>query len=140
MKLELVDFGALANDKWPKRAHDYDAGADVYIMKDIVIWPGTTENIPLGFGFKALPPLTMAVIKPRSSLARAGLLCHETPIDSDYTGETHAQITNTTAEAYQFKAGDRLGQLVIQPVILAEFVAAGKVNRRSANGLGSTGR
>ena len=82
----------------------------------------------------------MAVIKPRSSLAREGYIIHETPIDADYSGQCHAQITNTRSKTYYVKAGERIGQLVIQPVIIADFVKEGDLTLRGNNGLGSTGK
>ena len=45
MKVKIIDFGG----KIPTRSHYNDAGADVYSLKDYVLWPGQNITVPLGF-------------------------------------------------------------------------------------------
>lgn len=134
MKVKIFDFGG----RIPTRIHYNDAGADVYSLKDYTLQPGQTVAAPLGFGL-ALPDGWAGFIFPRTSLSAVGVTCDLTPIDSGYTGEVHAFLRNAGAEAYQVKAGDRIGQLVILPVLLAEFTTYPGAERGSG-AFGSTGR
>lgn len=134
MKLRLIDFGGQA----PKRAHYNDAGLDVYLKKDIVIKPGDSVAIPLGFGVE-IPDGFTGFICPRSSIALEGLSFQLSPIDSGYRGEVHALVQNISKKTLIFRENTRIGQLVIVPIILAEL----KDNlgeERNAGRFGSTGR
>ena len=135
MKIKTIKFD---NYKCPKRAHYNDAGADVYSTKTISIEPHQTVKIPLGFGL-ALPDGFMACVFPRTSLTSKGIICHIPPVDSGYTGEIHAIITNTTDSVYIVNKEDRIGQIVVVPIILAEFTEE-LGNERGDKGFGSTGK
>lgn len=135
MKVQVIKFD---NYKCPLRAHYNDAGADVYSTKTIRIEPHTTVKIPLGFGLK-LPDGFMGCIYPRSGLTSKGIISHIPPVDSGYTGEIHGIITNTTNNIYIINKDDRIGQLVITPVILTEFVEE-LGNERGNQGFGSSGK
>lgn len=134
MKIKVIDFGY---EKLPVRAHGNDGGADVHSMKKCVIYPHTTEKIPLGLGL-CLPDGYAAYVFPRSGLSAKGIVCELPPIDSGYRGEIHAIVSNLTDEPFQVNIGDRIGQIVISPVVIAEFVTE-TGEERGANGFGSTG-
>ena len=135
MKIKLIDFGA---ENLPKRAHYNDAGADVYATRDMQISPGQTRKMPLGFGIQ-LPDGFMAVIHSRSSMASAGITAQNAPIDSGYRGELHAILTNNdNTNTYKIKKGDRVAQIVVMPIILAEFEKE-LGDERGEGGFGSTG-
>ena len=89
MKIQLIDFGGRS----PERAHANDAGADVFSPKNAVIRPGDICKLPLGFGLK-IPDGYAGYIFPRSGLSSQGIVCELPPIDSGYTGEVHAIISN----------------------------------------------
>lgn len=135
MKMKIIDFGL---DQIPKRAFYNDAGLDVRSMKEILLGPGQTEKIPLGFGID-LPDGLMGVIHPRSSMAAKGLMSHNAPIDSGYKGEIHAIVTNVSNDAIKISKGDRIAQLVISPIILADFVESFG-EERGEGSFGSTGK
>lgn len=135
MKIKIIDFN---NEYAPKRAHDNDAGADVYSPVNMRIAPGTSEAIPLGFGLE-IPDGYAGFIFPRSGLASKGISCELPPVDSGYRGQIHAIMTNHTTDVYYVKKGDRVGQLVILPIVIADFVKAVK-NDRGTGAFGSTGR
>lgn len=136
MKIKLIDFGA---ENLPKRGHYNDAGADVYATKDMQISPGQTRKMPLGFGIQ-LPDGYMAVIHSRSSMAVAGITAQNAPIDSGYRGELHAILTNDdNTNTYKIKKGDRVAQIVVMPIILAEFEKE-LGEERGEGGFGSTGK
>lgn len=136
MKIRLIDFG-VAEDHRPFRPHDNDAGADVYMPYDCTVKPGEIAKIPLGFGIE-VPDGYAAFVFPRSSMAVKGLVCELPPIDSGYRGEIHAIISNVSNKAQTICKDVRIGQLVITPVVIADFVLD-YGNRRGMGGFGSTG-
>ena len=145
MKIKLIQF----NDKLirPYRAHYNDAGVDCYALEDFDLLPMTssyatydnaTKIVPLGFGLE-LPDGYMATIRPRSSMNKRGILTQLGTIDSGYRGEISCGLCNLTNEIIKIKSGERICQLVVEPVVLAEFVDDVK-NDRGDGGFGSTGR
>lgn len=137
MKVCMLNYGALP-EYMPKRSHNNDAGADVYSMYSFAVPPHRTVKIPLGFGVE-LPAGFAGYIFPRSSLSAKGIVCELPPIDAGYTGEVHAVITNNSSSSYTINKGDRIGQLVITPVVIADFITE-KGEERQAGAFGSTGR
>ena len=135
MKIEIIKFKNFYAA--PNRAHYNDAGADVYLPEKVHIPKGTTRAVPLGFGVK-IPDGFMGAIYPRSSLAKKRLVCELPPIDSGYRGEVHAIITNMSNEAMSLDAGTRIGQLVVHPVVLADYVDT-LGSERDTGAFGSTG-
>ena len=134
MKIQLIDFGGRS----PKRAHANDAGADVFSPINEVIHPGEIRKIPLGFGLR-IPDGYAGYIFPRSGLSSQGIVCELPPIDSGYTGEVHAIISNVSNEKYDIKAGDKIGQLVIMPVLIPDFTFD-EWKERGTGAFSSTGR
>lgn len=135
MKIKLIDFGY---EHAPKRAHENDAGADVYSTVSTILLPGTTTKIPLGFGLE-LPDGYAAYVFPRSGLSAHGIVCELPPIDSGYRGEIHAIVSNVGSNHYALGKGDRIGQLVITPVVIADFVTE-KGKERGTGAFASTGK
>ena len=134
MKIQVIDSGGTR----PERAHANDAGADVFSPRDEVIRPGQISKIPLGFGLR-IPDGFAGYIFPRSGLSSQDIVCELPPIDSGYTGEIHAIISNVSNEEYEIKAGDKIGQLVIMPVLIPDFTFE-EWKERGAGAFGSTGR
>ena len=139
MKVKVIDFGY---ENLPFRAHENDAGADVRVCfhdKDkYIILPHETVKVPLGMGL-VLPDGYAAYVFPRSGLASKGITCELPPIDSGYRGEIHAIVHNGSDEDYLLCNGDRIGQLVITPVVIAEFITD-DIKERGTGGFGSTGK
>lgn len=138
MKVKVIDFGY---NKLPLRAHSNDAGADVHVCihgsDEILLPPHTTTKIPLGLGL-VLPDGYAAYVFPRSGLSSKGIVCELPPIDSGYRGEIHAIVSNVSNESQIIKNGDRIGQLVIMPVVIADFVTE-TGEERGTGAFGSTG-
>ena len=137
MLIKIIDFGY---KNLPVRAHYNDAGADVYAcLNEDEIWlsPHGTIKIPLGFGLE-VPDGYMACVFPRSGLSSDGLVCELPPIDSGYRGEIHAIVHNGSNWPKCIKNGDKVGQLVVMPIVIAEFVPELGQNR-GEQGFGSTG-
>lgn len=133
MRIKIIDYGY---KNLPKRQYDNDAGVDVFSMLDVVISPHQTQKIPLGFGLE-LPEGFAAFVGPRSGLSSKGISCEMAPIDSSYRGECHAIVINNTSEPYVVNKNDRIGQLIIIPIIIPTLVI--ETTSRGDNGFGSTG-
>lgn len=138
MKVKVIDFGY---EKLPFRAHENDAGADVHAClhkEDVItLMPGATAKIPLGLGL-CLPDGYAAYVFPRSGLSSKGIVCELPPIDSGYRGEIHAIVHNGSRIPFDISNGDRIGQLVIIPIVIADFVTE-TGPERGDGAFGSTG-
>jgi dUTP pyrophosphatase len=109
----------------------------------IVLRPGSRALVPTGLCI-AVPEGYEAQVRPRSGLAiRSGITCLNTPgtIDADYRGEVRVILANLGEENFVIRRGDRIAQLVICPVVQAEWreVEALAETARGAGGFGSTG-
>ena len=134
MKVKVIDYGY---KNLPLRAHENDAGADVHAIGEWLILPHTTVKIPLGLGLM-LPDGYMACVYPRSGLSSKGIVCELPPIDSGYRGEIHAIVHNGNDESFLVHDGDRIGQLVITPVVVVDFITE-DIKERGTGAFGSTG-
>lgn len=110
----------------------------------IVLRPGSRSAVPTGLAF-ALPPGFEGQVRPRSGLAfKHGVTCLNTPgtIDADYRGEVKVILINHGEEDFVIRRGDRIGQLVIAPVVQAVWAEVESLDEtaRGAGGFGSTGR
>lgn len=122
------------------------AAYDLAIPENAVsfwVMPNTTVKIPLGFCTELFPG-TCALIYARSGLAvKSGLRLANSVavIDSDYRGEWIVALHNDSTEPYALYGGDRIAQVMIQPVYDMEFKVVDKLEEsdRGEGGLGSTG-
>lgn len=137
MKIKINRTAGGADIELPARMHYNDAGADVYTVSGETLKPHETRRIPLGFSLE-LPHGVMACVFPRSGMSLKGLVCELPPIDSGYTGEVHAIVTNLTDKLQKVPGGTRIGQLVVMPVVLADFVEQ-LGEERGDGAFGSTG-
>ena len=134
MEVKLIIFNK--DIIMPERAHPNDAGIDVYLIEKAILWPHETIAIPLGFGLE-VPIGMMACVFPRSSITKNGIISHLPPIDSGYTGEIHAIITNTTNNKAYLESGTKIGQLIFMPIALPSLVIKFE-NERGDGAFGST--
>jgi len=133
MNIKIIDFGG----RMPERAHFNDAGADVFTNERMVMRDQEVCKIKLGIGLE-LPDGFAAFVLPRSGRAsNEGLLTGTVPIDSGYTGEIHAIIHNTNNKTIIIEKGEKIAQLVIVPVLIANFHTDEKKSRGD-KGFGST--
>jgi len=130
----------------PAYATEGSAGLDLAadIEAPLKIEPGTTDLIPTGLAIHLNDPNTAALILPRSGLGhKHGLVLGNLVglIDSDYQGELMVSCWNRSQTAFIVEPGMRIAQLVIVPVIQAEFeeVDAFEQSDRGSDGFGSTG-
>jgi len=128
----------------PGYAHPGDAGADLYVTGDVTIEPGHRVTVGTGVALE-LPAGYAAFVHPRSGLAaRAGLTVVNAPgtVDSGYRGEIRVTLLNTDlTDRIELRRGDRVAQLVVQPVVTARFVEVTELAPavRGEGGFGSTG-
>ncbi len=108
-----------------------------------VLKPGARAAIPTGLAF-AIPSGFEGQVRPRSGLAlKSGISQANTPgtIDADYRGEVKVILINLGDEDFVIRRGDRIGQMVIAPVIQAGWIEVDSLDEteRGAGGFGSTG-
>jgi dUTP pyrophosphatase len=135
--LEIAVSGAGA---LPEYATDGAAGADLRAAESVTLPPGARAAVPTGISVE-IPPGHAGLVWPRSGLAvRHGLDTLAGVIDSDYRGEVKVVLVNHGQEAVTIAKGDRIAQLVLQPVARARFVRADLApTARGTGGFGSTG-
>src|SRR5918995_2762739 len=109
----------------PSRAHQGDAGLDLYAAERAHLGPGERWGIGTGLAVE-IPEGHAGFVLPRSGLAREhGIALINSPglIDSGYRGELRILLLNTDpAEIFRVVPGDRIAQLVIAPIVAAEPV------------------
>jgi dUTP pyrophosphatase len=129
----------------PTRAHPGDAGLDLYACEAAHIGPGERWGVGTGVAVE-IPKGHAGLVLPRSGLAREhGIALVNAPglIDAGYRGELRVLLLNTDpAETFKVEPGDRIAQLVLTPVVLAEPVEAASLaeSARGDGGFGSSGR
>ncbi len=123
------------------------AGLDLRACIDapLTIAPGDTHLVPTGIAIHIGDPGYAAVILPRSGLGhRHGIVLGNLVglIDSDYQGPLMVSCWNRGHEPFALQPLDRLAQLVVLPVVQADFrvVASFEASARAEGGFGSTGR
>ena len=124
----------------PSRAHDGDAGVDLYSAHDVELAPGARALVATGVAI-AIPVGMVGLVHPRSGLAaRVGLSIVNSPgtIDAGYRGEIKVALINLDPDTpIVIHRGDRIAQLLIQRVELPELV---EVTSFDEAGLGPTSR
>ena len=129
----------------PAYAHPGDAGADLCAATEVVLPPGGRATVGTGIAV-AVPDGYAAFVHPRSGLAsRHGITLVNAPgtVDAGYRGEVKVVLLNTDpAEPFTVRRGDRIAQLVVQPVTRARFLDSDELppTPRGDGGFGSTGR
>lgn len=134
-------------DDLPAYATAGSAGLDLRacIDADLPIEPGQTVLIPTGLAMHISDPTLAAIVLPRSGLGhRHGIVLGNLVglIDSDYQGPLMVSCWNRGSAAFTVQPMERIAQLVIVPVVRADFrvVESFEVSPRGAGGFGSTGR
>ena len=127
----------------PTRAHENDAGLDLYAAVQVGI-PVLGRNLVSTGIAVAIPPGHVGYITPRSGLAHSnGITVLNSPgtIDAGYTGEIKVNLVNHGQAPYVITPGQRVAQLVIHRIVtpVIEEVDQLEPSDRSENGFGSTG-
>lgn len=123
----------------PARAHPGDAGVDLHARSSASLEPGARALVPTGIAL-ALPHGFAAFVLPRSGLAaRHGITVLNAPgtVDAGYRGEVMVNLVNTDRDrAFTVHRGDRIAQLVVQPLTAVTFT---EVQHLPGSARGETG-
>ena len=124
----------------PKRAHTTDAGLDLRAREGFEIPPYNMIIVDTGVHV-ALPAGTVGYIKSKSGLMAKGITVEGT-IDESYRGSIRVVMFNHTGERKYFELGDKIAQLVVEPVRYEAVEIVDRLDQtdRGENGFGSTGR
>lgn len=136
MKIKL-DPGAIM----PTRAHSDDAGLDLYAPEGTDVEVFLRRTIDIGVHVE-IPKGYVGLIKSRSGLNRNhGVVC-EGVIDAGYTGSIGVTLYNHSDEVFHVRAGDRIAQLLLVPIITPELEPVDELDdtERGNKGFGSTGK
>ncbi len=131
----------------PKRATSGSAGADLYacIDKPVTLAPGQLVKIPTGIAIELADKGLAAFLFARSGLGvKHGITLSNSVgvVDSDYRGEICVGLCNVSSEPYTIQPDERVAQMVIMPVVCAEFIEAEELGttERGEGGFGSSGK
>ena len=131
----------------PHYATDGSAGMDMRACLDgpLELGPGDTHLIPTGLAIHVADTGLAAVLLPRSGLGhKHGVVLGNLVglIDSDYQGQVFVSCWNRGKNSFTVEPGERIAQMVIVPVVRAEFeiVDDFDTSERGAGGFGHTGR
>lgn len=138
MKIKLLDPLCL-----PYKKYESDSGMDLKarIPKLVSLGQHSTLLVPTGVCIQ-LPEGYEALVRPRSSLNKIGILATLGTIDNEYRGEISIVLVNTTDRPFHINPYDRLAQLVIQQSIIPTLHIVNELDNteRGDGGFGSTGR
>ena len=129
------------NAKLPKYHHPGDVGMDLYAMEKVTIKPREHYRLWHGFAME-FPEGYAAIVKDKSSISKALLHTMGGVFDAGYRGEYNTHLVNLGTEPYTIEEGDKVSQLIIYPVVIAELEEANELSE-SARGegmFGSTGK
>ena len=131
----------LDNAYMPTRAHDFDAGLDLYAIEDGYIRCNQSRTFDTGVHAE-IPEGYVGFIKSKSGLMVNHGITTDGTIDAHYTGSIKVCLFNHGGSKYEVKKGDKIAQLVIVPCLLPELEVVDSLEEtdRGDNGFGSTGR
>jgi len=154
MKIKLEPWAFM-----PTRAHEDDAGLDLYATEDVTVLPYGSVTIDTGVHIE-LPYIecqyyqsdvrdgrlqmmnTVGFLKSKSGLNTKHGITSDGTIDVGYTGSIRVTLHNHSVRPYDIKRGDKISQLVIVPILTPELEVVDELEEteRGDNGFGSTGR
>ena len=133
----MLDSGAYK----PTRAHETDAGLDIYARETQVVPARESAKFDTGVHVE-IPKGYAGFLKSKSGLNVNHGITSEGVIDCGYTGSIVVKLYNHSGYDYTVNKGDKISQLVILPIITPEleFVSALEATERGNGGFGSTGK
>ena len=147
MQLKVLDQRIGQEIPFPTYATEGSAGIDLRacLQESITLHPGETTLIPTGLSIYIEDPSLAAMILPRSGLGhKHGIVLGNLVglIDSDYQGELMVSCWNRGQDTFNIEVGDRIAQLIVVPVVQADFqiVSEFEASARGEGGFGSTGK
>ncbi len=129
------------NAKLPKYHHPGDVGMDMYAMETVTIEPMGHHRFWHGFALE-FPEGYAATIRDKSSISKAGLKTMGGVFDAGYRGEYNTHLVNLGSESYTIEEGDKVSQVIVFPVAIAELEETDELSEsaRGEGGFGSTGK
>jgi len=147
VKVKLLDPRIGKEFPLPQHATAGSAGMDLRacLKEPLVLKPGDTALIPTGIAIHIGDPGYAAVLLPRSGLGhKHGIVLGNLVglIDSDYQGEVLVSCWNRGKSEFTVNPGERIAQMVILPVVQAQFevVSEFEGSQRGAGGFGHSGK
>lgn len=126
----------------PSHAYDGDAGYDLFVSRPAIVSPGSVADVHTDISIRLPHGYYARIVGRSSTLRKRRLVVNEGIIDNGYTGELFVCVLNTTRHAIQIDPGERLAQLIVQPIVLLDFIARDDLGHteRGNNGFGSSGK
>ncbi len=140
MKIKIKKINS--DSKIPTYAHPGDVGMDMYSTENYILKPGERKIFFTGFALEFESGYA-AIVKDKGSLPKnAGIHSMGGVFDAGYRGEYNVNLINLGQVEYEIKKGDKIAQLVIIPVVIADFeeVDSLKESSRGEGRFGSTGK
>lgn len=139
MNVKVFDGGYM-----PRRAHFDDAGIDLLTPEGFTLRPGESRVVDLKVGFE-IPIGYFGKLESKSGLnVNHGIVCPGGVVDSGFRGSVKVRVLNTGYTDYRFMRGDKVVQMVLIPVLLADLNEVDELtpseSGRDNSGYGSTGR
>nr|WP_315479952.1 dUTP diphosphatase [uncultured Rhodoferax sp.] len=147
MKIDVKILDSRLNDNLPTYATPGSAGLDLRACLDapLTLAPNAWQLVPTGMAIYLEDPAYAALILPRSGLGhKHGIVLGNLVglIDSDYQGQLMVSAWNRSAVEFTIQPMERIAQLMIVPVVQAQFnvVSEFPASQRGEGGYGSTGK
>lgn len=123
----------------PTRAHELDAGLDLYSREDAIIYAGDSWTFDTGVHM-AIEPGWVGDVKSKSGMMMNGIITDGT-VDAGYTGSIRVKLFNLSRCAVSIVRGQKIAQLVIKRIATPELELVDRLDdtERGANGFGSSG-
>lgn len=127
--------------KLPNYANIGDVGMDLYSLENITLKPGEHHIFFHGFAMEFTNGYA-AIVKDKSSISKAGMHTMGGVYDAGYRGEYNTHLVNLSDKEYTFEKGDKVSQLIIYPVAIAELIEVDNLSdsKRGTGAFGSTGK
>ena len=146
IQIKIIDPRLSNEFAIPNYATSGSAGLDISACLEecLILGSGETSLVPAGFAIHIQNPAYAAMLLPRSGLGhKHGIVLGNLTglIDSDYQGEVFVSCWNRSSSRFTINPGDRIAQMVIVPVVQAqfEFVDSFTETHRGEGGFGHTG-
>ena len=148
MQIDVKILDSRLHDKLPSYATPGSAGLDLRACLDapLTLEPNAWQLVPTGMAIHLEDPGYAALILPRSGLGhKHGIVLGNLVglIDSDYQGQLMVSAWNRSSTAFTIAPMERIAQLVVVPVVQAQFNIVQEfpaLSQRGEGGYGSTGK
>lgn len=143
-----IQIKKIRDVKTPSRGTPESAGLDFYIPKDYIdsemrLSPGQSVFIPSGIKVRIPHGFALIAFEKSGVAVKQGLTVGAKVVDSDYDGEVHLHLVNTTDREIMIQPEQKITQFVLLPVVLADVEEVlefeERVSLRGSGGFGSTG-